>query len=138
MVTVQAKTNWRSAPRQFYSPEFKLKLVQLALQPGTSVADVARRHNVNDNLLFKWIRLFQHEGQVTRRQFKTDHTQSAPTLLPVHITENTATPSAQQLPPLEHPCSCDVTFTRGRLTLTLLSTELLTVLVRELMNGPPS
>lgn len=78
METVQAKTDWRSAPRQFYSPEFKLKLVQLALQPGTSVADVARRHNVNDNLLFKWIRLFQREGQVTRRQSKIGHTPSAP------------------------------------------------------------
>lgn len=138
METVQAKTDWRSAPRQFYSPEFKLKLVQLALQPGTSVADIARRHNVNDNLLFKWIRLFQREGQVTRRQSNTGHTPATPTLLPVHITDNTATPSAPQRPSLEHPCSCDVTFARGRLTLTSLSTELLTVLVRELMNGPPS
>lgn len=138
METVQAKRDWRSAPRQFYSPEFKLKLVQLALQPGTSVADVARRHNVNDNLLFKWMRLFQSEGQVTRRHSKACHTPSAPTLLPVHITENTATPTASQRPSLEHLCSCDVTFARGRLRLTSPSTELLTVLVRELMNGPQS
>lgn len=138
METVQAKTDWRSAPRQFYSPEFKLKLVQHALQPGTSVADIARRHSVNDNLLFKWIRLFQREGQVTRRQSKSGHTPSAPTLLPVHIIENTATPTASQRPSLDHPCSCEVTFAQGRLTLTSPSTELLTVLVRELMNGPHS
>ncbi|WP_413740182.1 transposase [Sodalis sp. RH14] len=56
------KTEWRSAPRQFYSPELKLKLVQLALQPGTSVAEVARRHNVNGNVRFRWIRRFECEG----------------------------------------------------------------------------
>ncbi|MBP2154265.1 transposase [Erwinia rhapontici] len=138
METVQAKRDWRSAPRQFYSPEFKLKLVLLALQPATSVADVGRRHNVNDNLLFKWIRLFQSEGQVTRRQSKACHIPPALMLLPVHITENTATPTTSQRPSLEHPCSCDVTFARGRLTLTSPSTEFLTVLVRELMNGPHS
>ncbi|WP_410015462.1 transposase [Sodalis sp. C49] len=53
--------DWRSAPRQFHSPELKLKPVQLALQPGTSVAEVACRHNVNDNVLFRWIRLFQRD-----------------------------------------------------------------------------
>ncbi|WP_369126808.1 transposase [Brenneria salicis] len=47
------KTDWRSALRQFYSPELKLKLVQLALEPGTSVTEIARRHNVNNNVLFK-------------------------------------------------------------------------------------
>ncbi|WP_410016700.1 IS66-like element accessory protein TnpA [Sodalis sp. C49] len=127
-----------SAPRQFYSPELKLKLVQLALQPGTSVAEVARRHNVNDNVLFKWIRLFECEGRVTRRQPKAGHTPSATTLLPVHITENPATPAAPQKSPLEHPCSCEITFPRGRMMLTSPSAELLTVLVRELMQGPQS
>ncbi|TKI04142.1 IS66-like element accessory protein TnpA, partial [Martelella alba] len=114
METFQTKTDWRSAPRQVYSPELKLKLVQLALQPGVSVAEVARRHNVNNNILFKWIRLFQSEGRVTRRQPKADHTPAAPTLLPVHITENTGMPAAPQRPPLEPFCSCEITFSRGR------------------------
>ncbi|WP_413721629.1 transposase [Sodalis sp. RH24] len=133
METLQTKTDWRSAPRQFYSPELKLKLVQLALQPGASVDE-----NVNDNVLFKWIRLFECEGRVTRRQPKAGHARPATTLLPIHITGNPATPAAPQRSQLEHPCSCEITFPRGRMMVTAPSAKLLTVLVRELMQGPQS
>ncbi|WP_227727097.1 transposase [Yersinia proxima] len=49
--------------RQQYSPEFKLKLVKMALaasENGSSVATLAREYGINDNLLFKWIRLWQN------------------------------------------------------------------------------
>ncbi|WP_081893161.1 MULTISPECIES: transposase [unclassified Serratia (in: enterobacteria)] len=52
--------------RQHYSPELKLKLVKMALEAsnnGSSVAALAREYGINDNLLFKWIRLWQREGQ---------------------------------------------------------------------------
>ncbi|EPV5998498.1 transposase, partial [Escherichia coli] len=29
-------------------------MVKLALQPRVSVARIARKHDINDNLLFKW------------------------------------------------------------------------------------
>ncbi|TFA78044.1 hypothetical protein BON97_02625 [Escherichia coli] len=32
-------------------------MVTLALQPRGSVARIAREHDINDNLLFKWLRL---------------------------------------------------------------------------------
>ncbi|WP_141011063.1 transposase, partial [Escherichia coli] len=51
-------------PRKRYSPEFKMELVRLALEKEGSVAALARQHDVNDNLLFKWIRLWQREGRV--------------------------------------------------------------------------
>ncbi len=35
-------------------------MVKLALQPGASVARIAREHDINDNLLFKWLRLWQN------------------------------------------------------------------------------
>ena len=44
-------------PRKHYSPEFKMELVRLALEEEGSIAALARKHDVNDNLLFKWIRL---------------------------------------------------------------------------------
>ncbi|NPF32457.1 transposase, partial [Escherichia coli] len=42
-------------------------MVKLALQPRDSVACIAREHDINDNLLFKWLRLWQNEGRVSRR-----------------------------------------------------------------------
>ncbi|EKH2256244.1 transposase [Escherichia coli] len=35
-------------------------MVKLVLQPGASVARIARVHDINDNLLFKWLRLWQN------------------------------------------------------------------------------
>ena len=45
-------------PRRTFSNEFKLQMVKLASQPGASVARIAREHDINDNLLFKWLRLW--------------------------------------------------------------------------------
>lgn len=40
-----------------------MELVRLALEEEGSIAALARKHDVNDNLLFKWIRLWQREGR---------------------------------------------------------------------------
>ncbi|EEU0575389.1 transposase [Escherichia coli] len=52
-----------SEPRRSFSNEFKLQMVKLASQPGASVARIAREHDINDNLLFKWLRLWQKKGK---------------------------------------------------------------------------
>ncbi|MTG04896.1 transposase, partial [Klebsiella pneumoniae] len=49
-------------PRQYgsrctltnYPVEFKIKMVELSHRPEISVAQLAREHGINDNLLFKW------------------------------------------------------------------------------------
>ncbi|ECT1023995.1 transposase, partial [Salmonella enterica] len=71
-----------SEPRRAFSNEFKLQMVKLASQPGASVARIAREHDINDNLLFKWLRLWQNEGRVSRRLPATINTSTSPTLLP--------------------------------------------------------
>lgn len=43
-----------------HSQEFKRKVVELAMQPGASVARVARDHGINANQVFTWRR--QHEA----------------------------------------------------------------------------
>ncbi|WP_183269238.1 transposase [Buttiauxella sp. A111] len=45
-----------------------MELVRLVLEKEGSVDALARQHDVNDNLLFKWIRLWQHEGRVCHRR----------------------------------------------------------------------
>jgi transposase len=45
--------------RRRYSPRFKAQVIEEALQDGVSVAAVARRHNLNANLLHKWLKTVQ-------------------------------------------------------------------------------
>ena len=52
--------DWRKEPRKKYSNEFKLRMVELASQPGACVAQIARENGVNDNVIFKWLRLWQN------------------------------------------------------------------------------
>jgi len=48
----------RSGPRRRRSEAEKRKIVEEALQPGASVALVARRHDLNANVLFIWRRKY--------------------------------------------------------------------------------
>ena len=43
-------------PRRTFTAEFKHQLIQQCQQPDTSVAKVAMQHQINVNLLHKWIR----------------------------------------------------------------------------------
>ena len=64
----------------------KRHIVQLTMEPGASVAHVARAHGLNANQLFKWRRAFEH-GELA------DSSVSAQALLPVTI----AAPSAAEI-----------------------------------------
>lgn len=77
-------------PRKHYSPEFKMELVRLALEEEGSIAALARKHDVNDNLLFKWIRLWQREGRVCRPR---KNSSSLPALIPVQLQAGASIPS---------------------------------------------
>jgi transposase len=66
--------------RRSYSAQEKLRIVQETLKPGASVSVVARRHDVNANMVFTWRRHHQ-EGSlvsVSRKPRK-------PKLLPVFV-----------------------------------------------------
>ncbi|AZE56906.1 Mobile element protein [Pseudomonas synxantha] len=43
--------------RRSYSKSFKAQVIQECAQPGASIASVALSHNLNANLIHKWIRL---------------------------------------------------------------------------------
>lgn len=45
-----------------------MEMVRLALEEEVSVAALIQQHDVNDNLLFKWIILSQREGQAYHPQ----------------------------------------------------------------------
>lgn len=46
--------------RASYTMEFKLQLVEKSVQSGACVAQLAREHGINDNLLFTWRQRYRH------------------------------------------------------------------------------
>ena len=63
--------------RRYLDVEQKRRIVEETLAEGTSVAQIARAHGVNANLVFNWRRLYQ-AGQLCRR--------GGNKLLPVRVT----------------------------------------------------
>jgi transposase len=54
VISKNARGHYRQHPL-----EFKRALVALSLEPGASVARIAREHGVNANQVFSWRRLYQ-------------------------------------------------------------------------------
>ncbi|HGS6764855.1 TPA: transposase [Klebsiella pneumoniae] len=136
--------NWRTESRTVYSNDFKLRMVELASRPDANVAQLAREHGVDNNLIFKWLRLWQREGRISRRMPATivgpvvpQPLPVSPTLLSVDVINDT-----QPIAENDTLCtfssthssatSCHVEFRHGKMTLENPSSELLAVLIREL------
>jgi len=73
--------------RQRRSIAEKRRIVELAMQPGASVARVAREHGVNANMVHYW-RSQYRQGRLGEN--RTDSVR----LLPVSVSEPTASPAA--------------------------------------------
>ncbi|WP_370607803.1 transposase [Citrobacter meridianamericanus] len=128
--------SWRKEPRKNYSNDFKLRMVELASRPGACVAQIARDNGVNDNVIFKWLRLWQNEGRISRRLPATVVTSSLPTILPVEVVPDPRPSCGINTEPglcsVLNASSCCVEFRHGKMTLENPSPELLNVLLREL------
>lgn len=81
------ETTGERARRRMRTLQEKQAMVLEALQPGGSVAAVARKYGVNANLLFGWLRLHR-SGLLSEQR----HGKPAP-LLPVKIATPTLTPT---------------------------------------------
>lgn len=99
------------------------------MQPGVSVAQLARENNINDNLLFNWRRLYQ-QGLLAART-------KAPVMLPVQLATD---PGPEQAHPPstqgdDAPC-CELVLPAGTLRISgKLTPELLQTLIREMQGG---
>jgi len=100
-----------------YPVEFKIKMVELSHRPEISVAQLAREHGINDNLLFKW-RQYWREGKLRPPSTTENNARSQPVAA--------ATPESLNI-------SCEVTFRHGSLRLNgAISENILNLLIREL------
>jgi len=96
----------RIAPRRFRTLQEKRRIVAEANVPGVSVAEVARRHGVNANLIFGWKRQ-DKQGVLGRRSRR-----GAVKLLPVRVSVE---PGEQRTEPARTlPAG-----TEGRIEITL-------------------
>ncbi|HCM9621384.1 TPA: transposase [Enterobacter cloacae subsp. cloacae] len=120
----------RKRPRRPNFPrDFKIAMVEQSMQPGGSVAQLARENNINDNLLFNWRRLYQQGLLATR----TD----APVMLPVTLAAESG-PEQPHPPSVQSddaPC-CELVLPAGTLRISgKLTPELLQMLIREMQGG---
>ena len=93
----------RKIPRRLLTLEQKLRVVAEASVPGASVAEVARRHGLNANLVFGWRR--QHQLGVLEQ-----HTRKAK-LLAVQVSESAV--------PREEPREITRVIDDGRIEIVL-------------------
>jgi transposase len=86
--------------RRTRSLDERKRIVEEALAPGVSVAAVARRHGLNANLVFKWIRRSREGWRDRRREPAKEKPvvvappESGPAFVPVKLLE-LDTPSAR-------------------------------------------
>jgi transposase-like protein len=55
--------------RRSYSKSFKAQVIQECVQPGASIASIALSHNLNANLVHKWIRLQSQKSTALQPAF---------------------------------------------------------------------
>lgn len=102
----------RPGRRPNFPTVFKRKVVEASYQPGTSVSMIAREHDVNANMVFRWRQQYQDGafGPVG---------QSA-TLLPVEVIE---TPVDLPPPvPLPQESHCEILVEVGKAKLRITGT----------------
>ena len=69
------------APRRRWSIEFKKRVVAEASQPGVSGAEIARRYDLNANLLFNWKNKFGFGVELVPVEVVADSGDHLPTLV---------------------------------------------------------
>jgi len=79
--TMKSGTRIGEPARRQHDRSFKASLVEQSLQPGASVAVIARHNGINANLLFKWRR--DHGRKAIAASMSTAATPTV--LLPVHV-----------------------------------------------------
>ena len=88
----ESKPQIRERPRRrSYDPAFKRALVAKTLEPGASVARIAREHGINANQLFTWRR----RQLLTERSASSDRQEGEPAaLVPVTVLAEEPTPGS--------------------------------------------
>ena len=85
-----AKLEGGKVRRRQWSEEERRRLVAESFEPGASVSVVARRHDVNANLLFTW-----------RRRYGSGEASGSATFVPAVIANDAASPAPAPAPAVD-------------------------------------
>ncbi|WP_071761496.1 IS66-like element accessory protein TnpA [Burkholderia ubonensis] len=135
---MSASKSVKSSKRPNFADEFKRGLVEQTFEPGASVSLVARRNDVNTNLLFRWRRQYLEGAFGPPRPEHVDQkpTDGIAALLPVSLVDETSVPTsavATAETALLAEGVCEIEFERARVRLRGdVSPATLKLLIREL------
>jgi transposase len=96
----------RNGPRRRRTEDEKRRIVEETLQPGASVAIIARRHELNANVVFSWRRLFQ-------RGLLGGQGKASASLVPVRVVPPPRKTRRERSKTPEAPDSIDIRFADG-------------------------
>jgi transposase len=89
----KVRTDYR---KREYSHEHKLRVIRETQEPGASVSVVARRHDINSNVVFRWRKLYR-EGKLGKAGSPARQLPS-PEFIPVQIVGETPAAGTARLP----------------------------------------
>ena len=103
--------------RPNFTPEFRRSIVEMTLLPGACVAQIAREHGLNDNMVFKWRRRYldaqaKAAASVPALTSVAQITDNA-VMLPVNIID-APVPTAAERQPTGAATSCEVEVEVGK------------------------
>lgn len=119
---------------------FKIDLVQQSLQPGSSVARLAREHGINDNLLFTWRQHYRHLVDAPVDDAAVEINAITDNIVPVVLERQLpllpVSPAAVSKSPPRPEQTCDIVISRASLTISgNLTPARLATLVSEMKRG---
>ena len=115
----------RGGPRRRLPLEEKRRIAEETLQPGASVALVARWHDLNANVVFAWRRKYREGGLG-----EASHT---PGLIPIKLLPSDATGVVQKRAPIASSAATVVELKRADGTQLRISGELAHEALREII-----
>lgn len=115
--TSKGRANGGAHKRPNFPTAFKRELVEQTFAPGASVALIARRNDINANLLFKWRRQYR-QGAYGAPAFAGQAAQVSdvpmPQLLPVSVIADAPPPTMPIETPVPSPDPvCEIKFERA-------------------------
>lgn len=133
--TSKGRAKGGAGRRPNFPAEFKRRLVEQTFDPGASVALIARRNDINANLLFRWRRQY-HEGAygVPALAGHGIAVDAPAPLLPVSVIADTPAPALpeERAAPSADPV-CEIEFDRARVRIHGdVSPATLQLVIREL------
>ncbi|WP_250495498.1 transposase [Caballeronia sp. GAWG1-1] len=122
-----------SGKRPNFPREFKRQLAEQTFEPGASVSLVARRNDINTNLLFRWRRQYLQGvfGAPHPAHAQQQSNVDVAPLLPVGIVAETEMSTSMREAMPEN--TCEIEFDRARVRVRgNVSPDMLRLLIREL------